>query len=238
MKDAIDKGALALFGEKYGDAVRMIKFGKSRELCGGTHVDNTNEIWHFKILSESSVASGIRRIEAITNDAVKDYFKTQDKELSKIKRIFKNSINPAESVIRLHDENVKLKKQVEALLKEKAKFMVGDLVNQIENINGVNFLAVTLDLDPKLIKDVMFDLGSKTENLFFIAGTKNGEKALLTCYVAKNLVKEKGLNAGTIVRELGKYIQGGGGGQPFFATAGGKKPNGIAEALEKAKDYL
>ena len=238
MQDAIDKGALAFFGEKYGDAVRMIEFGKSKELCGGTHVDNTNDIWHFKILSESSVASGIRRVEAITNDAVKDYFKSQDKELSKIKSTFKNPTNPVESIIKLHDENTKLKKQVEALLKEKAKFMVVDLVNKIEHINGVNFLATTLDLDPKSIKDIMFDLGSKTENLFFVAGTKNGEKALLTCYVAKNLVQEKNLNAGTIVRELGKYIQGGGGGQPFFATAGGKNPNGIAEALEKAKEYL
>ncbi len=238
MQKAIDKGALALFGEKYGDAVRMIKFGKSRELCGGTHVKNTGDIWHFKIVSESAIASGIRRIEAITNDAVKDYFTNQDKEFKKIKSLFKNPTNPVQSVANLQEENAKLKKEVEALLKEKAKSVTGDLANQIIKINGINFLSTTLDLDPKSIKDLMFDLGTKTENLFFIVGSKNGEKAMLSCYISKSLVDLKGLHAGTIVRELGKYIQGGGGGQPFFATAGGKNIDGIPEALEKAKKYL
>ena len=238
MQKAIDKGALALFGEKYGDAVRMIKFGKSRELCGGTHVKNTGDIWHFKIVSESAIASGVRRIEAITNDAVKEYFTKQDKEYKQIKAVFKNPTNTVQSVINLQEENLKLKKEVEALLKEKAKSLSGNLVNQVEQINGVNFLATTLELDAKSIKDVMFDLGKKVNDLFFIVGSKNGEKAILSCYISKSLVESKNLNAGTIVRELGKYIQGGGGGQPFFATAGGKNTNGIAEALEKAKVYL
>ncbi len=238
MQKAIDKGALALFGEKYGDAVRMIKFGKSRELCGGTHVKNTGDIWHFKIISEGAVASGIRRIEAITNDAVKDYFTKQDKEFKQIKSAFKNPKDTVQSVFNLQDENIKLKKQIEALIKEKAKFVAQDLSNQIQEINGVNFLATTLDLDAKSIKDLMFDLGNKTENLFFIVGSKNGEKALLSCYISKNLVETKELHAGTVVRELGKLIQGGGGGQPFFATAGGKNPDGIDAALEKAKEYL
>ena len=238
MQKAIDKGALALFGEKYGDAVRMIKFGKSRELCGGTHVKNTGDIWHFKIVSESAIASGVRRIEAITNDAVKEYFTKQDKEYKQIKAVFKNPTNTVQSVINLQKENLKLKKEVEALLKEKAKSLSGNLVNQVEQINGVNFLATTLELDAKSIKDVMFDLGKKVNDLFFIVGSKNGEKAILSCYISKSLVESKNLNAGTIVRELGKYIQGGGGGQPFFATAGGKNTNGIAEALEKAKAYL
>jgi len=238
MQKAIDKGALALFGEKYGDAVRMIKFGKSRELCGGTHVNNTGDIWHFKITSENAIASGIRRIEAITNDAVKDYFTNQDKEYKQIKSVFKNPTNTVQSVINLQEENAKLKKEVEALLKEKAKSVTGDLANQIVDMNGVNFLSTTLDLDPKSIKDLMFDIGNKTKNLFFIVGSKNGEKAMLSCYISKSLVETKGLHAGTIVRELGKYIQGGGGGQPFFATAGGKNVDGIPEALEKAKEYL
>jgi len=238
MGKAIDKGALALFGEKYGDAVRMIKFGKSRELCGGTHVKNTGDIWHFKIISESAIASGIRRIEAITNDAVKDYFTKQDKEFKQIKSVFKNPKDTVQSVFNLQDENTKLKKQIEALLKEKAKFVAQDLSNQIEVVNGVNFLATTLDLDPKSIKDLMYEIGNKTENLFFIVGSKNGEKALLSCYISKTLVETKDLHAGTVVRELGKYIQGGGGGQAFFATAGGKNVDGIAEALEKAKEYL
>ncbi len=238
MKKAIDKGALALFGEKYGDAVRMIKFGKSRELCGGTHVKNTSDIWHFKIVSEGAVASGIRRIEAITSDAVKDYYSLQDKELKKIKTVFKNPKDTLQSVLSLQDENSKLKKQIEGLMKEKAKSVTGDLANQITVINGVNFLATTLDLDPKSIKDLMFDLGTKTKDLFFIVGSKNGEKAMLSCYISKTLVETKDLHAGTVVRELGKFINGGGGGQAFFATAGGKNIEGIAEALEKAKDYL
>lgn len=238
MKRALDKGALALFGEKYGDAVRMIKFGKSRELCGGTHIKNTSDIWHFKIVSEGAVAAGIRRIEAITSDAVKDYYSVQDKELKKIKQAFKNPKDAVQSVLNLQDENSKLKKQIETLMKEKAKSVASDLTNKIEKINGVNFLATTLDLDPKSIKDLMFEIANKTDNLFFITGSKNGEKALLSCYISKNLVESKNLHAGTVVRELGKLINGGGGGQAFFATAGGKNPNGIAEALEKAKEYL
>ena len=238
MKKAIDKGALALFGEKYGDAVRMIKFGKSRELCGGTHVKNTSDIWHFKIVSEGAVAAGIRRIEAITSDAVKDYYSVQDKELKEIKTVFKNPKDTLQSVLSLQDENSKLKKQIESLMKEKAKLVTGNLANQIKVINSVNFLATSLDLDPKSIKDLMFDLGNKTKDLFFIVGSKNGEKAMLSCYISKNLVESKGLHAGTVVRELGKFINGGGGGQAFFATAGGKNIDGIDTALEKAKEYL
>jgi len=238
MKKAIEKGAMALFGEKYGDAVRMIKFGKSKELCGGTHVENTGDIWHFKIRSESAIASGIRRIEAITSDAVKDYYAVQDKEFTKIKLAFKNPKDTVQSVLSLQDENSKLKKQIESLMKEKAKFVTGDLVNQVTEINGVNFLATTLDLDAKSIKDLMFDLGTKVDNLFFVVGTKSEGKAGLSCYIAKNLVADKNLNAGTVVRELGKLINGGGGGQPFFATAGGKNPDGVDKALEQAKSYL
>lgn len=238
MKKAIKEGAMALFGEKYGDAVRMIEFGKSKELCGGTHVDNTGDIWHFKIISEGAIASGIRRIEAITSDAVKDYYATQDKEYAKIKLAFKNPINPVQTVLNLQGENTKLKKQIESLMKEKASFIKGDLINKISEINGVNFLATTLDLDAKAIKDVMFDMGSKIDNLFFIAGTKNEDKALLTCYISKNLVDTKDLDAGKVVRELGKLIHGGGGGQPFFATAGGRNPDGINTALENAKRYI
>ncbi len=238
IKKAIEQGAMALFGEKYGDAVRMIQFGNSKELCGGTHVKNTNEIWHFKITQETAVASGIRRIEAITNDAVKNYYAFQDKEYGKIKLAFKNPVDTVQSVLNLQDENSKLKKQIEGLQKEKSQFVKADLVNQTIVINGVNFLSATLDLDAKSIKDLMFDIGNKINDLFFIIGSKNNGKAGLTCYISKNLVADKNLHAGTVVRELGKYIQGSGGGQAFFATAGGKNPDGISEALEKAKTYL
>jgi len=237
-QEALDKGALALFGEKYGDTVRAIQFGNSVELCGGTHVQNTNDIWHFKIVSESAIAAGIRRIEAITGDATKDFYFENNRVFYEIKDILKHPKSPQKAIIDLQEENTSLKKQIEQLLKDKAKNMKGDLINDVEAINGVNFLAKKLDIDAKSLKDLAFELGDKVENLFFIAGTENSGKAGLTCFIAKNLVEEKNLNAGQVVRELGKLIQGGGGGQPFFATAGGKNPAGIEEALEKAKEYI
>jgi alanyl-tRNA synthetase len=239
MELAVEKGAIALFGEKYGDSVRIVQFGKSMELCGGTHVKNTSDIWHFKITSESAIASGIRRIEAITSDAVKDFYAMQNKEYSLVKSILKNSPNPVKAIEQLQDENTTLKKQIEELMKDKASNLKATLKSEIEKINGVNFIAKKIDLDQNNIKDLAFELGNEVENLFFFVATSQAkDKAMLTCYIAKNLVEEKGLNAGQVVRELGKLIHGGGGGQPFFATAGGKNPGGIPKALESAKDYL
>ncbi|WP_299434399.1 alanine--tRNA ligase [uncultured Aquimarina sp.] len=235
---AIVEGAIALFGEKYGDAVRAIRFGESMELCGGIHVQNTSDIWHFKITSESAVAAGIRRIEAITSDAAKEYFTTQSEAFSEVKAVLKNPKNPIKAIIALQEENSNLKKQIEGLLKDKAKNLKGDFKSEFQEINGIQFLAKKVDLDPAGIKDLSFELGGEIENAFMLFGANNNGKALLSCYISKNLVEEKGLNAGQVVRELGKYIQGGGGGQPFFATAGGKNPSGIEEALEKAKQYL
>ncbi|WP_036156464.1 alanine--tRNA ligase [Maribacter forsetii] len=238
MKAAIADGAMALFGEKYGDAVRTIRFGQSIELCGGTHVKNTGDIWQFKIKSEGAVAAGIRRIEAITGDAVKDLHVDNDKLLSKIKVVLGNTQDPVKSVSSLQEENSSLKKQVAELLKDKAKNLKGDLLSELKEVNGVQFLAKEVDLDAAGIKDLSFEMGSNKDNLFLLFGTEQNGKALLSCYISKELVAAKGLNAGTIVRELGKYIQGGGGGQPFFATAGGKNPGGIADALAQAKSYL
>ncbi|MEP2281036.1 alanine--tRNA ligase [Maribacter sp.] len=238
MKTAIADGAMALFGEKYGDAVRTIRFGQSIELCGGTHVKNTGDIWQFKIKSEGAVAAGIRRIEAITGDAVKDLHVDNDKLLSKIKGVLGNTQDPVKSVSSLQEENSSLKKQVAELLKDKAKNLKGDLLSELKEVNGVQFLAKKIDLDAAGIKDLSFEMGSNKDNLFLLFGTEQNGKALLSCYISKELVASKELNAGTIVRELGKYIQGGGGGQPFFATAGGKNPGGIDEALSKAESYL
>ncbi|NQX84524.1 MAG: alanine--tRNA ligase [Flavobacteriaceae bacterium] len=238
MDQAISDGAMALFGEKYGDTVRSIRFGQSIELCGGTHVKNTGDIWHFKIRSESAIASGIRRIEAITNDAVKDFYFETNKAFFEIKEMLNNVKDPVKSVGDLKQENTDLKKQIEALLKDKTKYLKGTLKAEIQDINGVNFLAKEVDLDPAGIKDLAFEIGGEVDNLFVLFGANNKGKAILSCYVSKNLVEEKSLNAGQIVRALGKYIQGGGGGQPFFATAGGKNPDGIAEALSAAKAYL
>ncbi|RPD95870.1 alanine--tRNA ligase [Aureibaculum marinum] len=237
IQEALNEGAMALFGEKYGDSVRAIRFGKSIELCGGTHVSHTGEIWHFKIISESASAAGIRRIEAITNTAVGYYFENIDKDYQAIKQTLKNSKNPVKAIEQLQQENNNLKKQIEQLLKDKASNLKNELKHKVEEINGINFISAEINLDANSIKDLAFQLGGEIDNLFFIAGSNNGGKAILTIYISKNITNDK-LHAGTIVRELGKLIQGGGGGQPFFATAGGKNPNGIKEALTKAKEFI
>ena len=237
-EEAIAEGAMSLFGEKYGDTVRAIRFGKSIELCGGTHVKNTADIWHFKIVSEGAVAAGIRRIEAITNDAVKDFYFENNRAYFEMRDLLNNAKEPVKALQNLQEENTGLKKQIETLLKEKAATIKGELKSELEDINGIQFLAKKLDLDAGGLKDVAFELGSQFDNLFLLFATEQNGKALLSCYISKELVASKGLNAGQVVRELGKYIQGGGGGQPFFATAGGKNPAGIDEALKNAKKYL
>ena len=238
MQQAIDDGAMALFGEKYGDTVRAVRFGQSIELCGGTHVKNTGDIWHFKIVSEGAVASGIRRIEAITSDAVKEFYFENNTAYFEMRDLLNNAKEPVKALQSLQNENTTLKKQIEGLLKDKAKAIKGDLKSEIIEVNGINFLAKKLDLDAAGIKDVCFELGSQFDDLFLLFAAENDGKAILSCYISKELVATKNLNAGTVVRELGKYIQGGGGGQPFFATAGGKKPEGIEEALKAAEVYL
>ncbi len=238
MEKAIEEGAMALFGEKYGDTVRAVRFGKSIELCGGTHVDNTGDIWHFKIISEGAVAAGIRRIEAITNDAVKDFYSENNSVYSEMKKLLNNAKEPVKALQNLQEENSELKKQVESLLKEKASSIKSELKNELTVVNGVRFLAKKIDLDASGIKDVCFELGSQFDDLFLLFAAENDGKAILSCYISKEVVASKNLNAGTIVRELGKYIQGGGGGQPFFATAGGKKPDGIEEALKAGRRFI
>ena len=235
---ALDEGAIALFGEKYGDTVRTIKFGSSVELCGGTHVENTKDIWHFILLHEGAVASGIRRIEAITGEFAKDFFISNSNKFKEVKKVLQNTKDPLKSIVTLQEENSDLKKQIQTLLKEKGKNLKTDLKNEISEMNGINFLAKQVDLDANGIKDISFELGGEIDNLFLLLGTNQNGKALLSCYISKSLVASKNLDAGKIIRELGTYIQGGGGGQPFFATAGGKNPDGLSEALSKGKDYI
>ncbi len=237
-EQALEEGAIALFGEKYGDLVRMIKFGDSVELCGGTHVANTSEIWHFKIVSEGAVAAGIRRIEAITSEAAKDFFESQLITFGEMKEVLKNAVDPIKAIQTLQDENASLKKQIEALLKDKAKNMKGELAAAFQEVNGVKFLAQQVDLTAEGAKDLVYELGNLGNNIFIVLATVNEDKPMLTCYISKELVADKNLNAGQVVRELGKYIQGGGGGQPFFATAGGKNAAGVSEALEKAIEFV
>ncbi|MHC5201850.1 alanine--tRNA ligase [Myroides sp. LJL119] len=235
---AVNQGAMALFGEKYGDSVRTIGFGKSIELCGGTHVENTADIWQFKIISEAAVAAGIRRIEAITNLQARNYYNEQEASLDRVKKALKNPQDTLKAVVSLQEENAKLKKQVEALLKEKARHLKEELKSQITLVKDVEFLAVEVDLDATSIKDLLFDLGKEFPNLYAVLATVNQDKPMLSCYVSKAIVESKDLNAGNIVRNLGKYIQGGGGGQAFFATAGGKDVNGIPQVIEHAKDFI
>jgi len=238
IKEAMEQGAMALFGEKYGDTVRTVRFGQSIELCGGTHVKNTGDIWHFKITSEGAVAAGIRRIEAITSDAVKDFYFKNNRTLFEVKDALNNVQDPVKAVVALQEENAQLKKQVEGLLKDKAKGLKTELLGELTDFNDVKFLSKKIDLDAAGIKDLSFEMGQKMDNLFLLLASEKDGKAILSCYISKELAFERNLNAGTIVRELGKYIQGGGGGQPFFATAGGKNPAGIPEALDKVKEYL
>ncbi|WP_203969903.1 alanine--tRNA ligase [Capnocytophaga stomatis] len=237
IQQAMDAGAMALFGEKYGDKVRMIQFGESKELCGGTHVKNTGDIWYFKILSEGAVASGIRRIEAITQEAALAYFKEQEAIVGRLRQLVKNTQDPLKAVENLQEENARLQKELENLKKEQAKNLKSNLKNEFKEVNGVAFLSQKVNLDIANLKDLAFQLGNEVPNAFILFGSEQDGKALLLCYISKDLVAEKGLDAGKVVRELGKYIHGGGGGQPFFATAGGKNPAGIEEALKEAEKY-
>ena len=189
------------------------------------------------VKTPGAVASGIRRIEAITNDAVKDFYFENNRQFFEMKDILNNAQEPVKALQALQDENTALKKQLEQLLKDKANNLKSDLKSELEEINGVQFLAKQVDLDANGIKNVAFELGSEFKNLFLLFGANVNGKAILTCYVSKEIVSDK-LNAGTIVRELGKHIHGGGGGQPFFATAGGKNPAGLDEAIKNALNFI
>ncbi|MDX6183122.1 alanine--tRNA ligase [Flavobacterium sp. Fl-77] len=238
IKEALDKGAMALFGEKYGDSVRMIEFGESKELCGGIHVKNTAEIWHFKIISEGAVAAGIRRIEAITGDAVKNFYQNQENTLAEIKETLKNPQDVLKSVASLQDDNAKLKKQIEQLLKEKVGALKSELEKDFKEVNGVNFLAKQVDLSMASTKDLASALGSSKADSFVFLASIEEDLPNIHCYIAKELVASKSLNANAVIKELGKYIEGNGGGQPFFASGKGKNAAGIAEALAKAVEFV
>ncbi|NPA46751.1 MAG: alanine--tRNA ligase [Chlorobi bacterium] len=240
-KEAVEKeGAMAFFGEKYGDTVRVIRFGDHAELCGGTHVDNTKDIWHFKILSESSVASGIRRIEAITADALKDYYQQADRQLQEVKKRLKNPPDVVNAVEHLTEEVRQLRKENEALRKDKAQMLLQNMKDEAKQIGPARFVARKTDLDQASIKELLFRNFGQTEDMVVLLATEDKEKgkAGLTLFISKPLTEKYGLDAGQIVREAAKLIHGGGGGQKFFATAGGKNPGGIPKALERAEKIL
>lgn len=237
MKKAEEMGAMALFGEKYGDTVRAIQFGSSVELCGGIHVEATGQIGLFKISSEGAVAAGIRRIEAITAEKAMNFYNEQLETIQSLRELIKNQ-DVLKGVQSLLSENQSLSKQVAKMTQAQAGNVKGDLLKAMENINGVNFIGAQVDLDAKAIKNLAFELKKEQDNLLLILGAANGDKATITIVVSESLAESKGLHAGNMVRELAQEIKGGGGGQPFFATAGGKDASGIPNALEKAKGYL
>jgi alanyl-tRNA synthetase len=238
IQQALDEGAMALFGEKYGDNVRAIKFGESMELCGGIHVKNTAEIWHFKIVSEGAVAAGIRRIEAITSDAVKSHFALQENTLDEVKNALKNPQDVLRAVNSLQDDNAKLKKQIEQLLKDKVEGLKNNLISEFQVVNEINFLAKQVDLNFGSTKDLAQALGTSRENSFVVLASIEDDMPNIHCYISKELVANKGLNANVVIKELGKYIDGNGGGQPFFASGKGKNVTGVKETLELAKSFI
>ena len=237
-QQAIDSGATALFGEKYGDTVRTIRFGESVELCGGTHVANTAELWHFTITAESAVASGIRRIEAVTSDEAKKRVYEQADMVDQLKVQLKNPKNLVQSVQTLQDENTKLRKEIELLNKQFVQQLISELENNIIIQNGKSVLLKEVQLDASGMKDALFQLGQNRNDLVAVLASRKNDKPVLSCYVSKALAEGGNVTANAIIKEIGQYIQGGGGGQPFFATAGGKNPDGVPKALEAAKAFI
>ena len=231
IKEAIDKGAMALFGEKYGDSVRMIQFGSSKELCGGTHVKNTSEIGHFKINSESSVAAGIRRIEAISGDKSEEYFNNLEKQVVELSQLLKSK-DVVRSIEKLIEENAALKSEVDVLKKEKAKGEIGDWKGAYEQKGDKLLLVKKTSLDAGSVKDIVFQLKKEIPTSITIILSDADGKPMITVGVSDDLA---GIyQAGALIKELAKEIQGGGGGNPGFATAGGKNLDGLENAYQKA----
>jgi alanyl-tRNA synthetase len=238
---AISSGVTALFGEKYGDFVRVITFDAafSKELCGGTHVKATGQIGYFKIVSESAVAAGVRRIEAITGIAAQNYINEQTRLVQQVKELLKNPKDVTKSIETLLEENARLKKEIEKSVLEKSSGLKDELAKKAENINDINFIAQKVELpNADAIKNLAYNLKDIVTDLFLVLAADINGKPNITVMIAENLVKEKGLHAGNIVKELAKEVKGGGGGQPFFATAGGSDVSGIDNALAKAKTFI
>ena len=233
IEEAKELGAIALFGEKYGDHVRVIQFGSSVEFCGGTHVAATGSIGMIKIMSESSVAAGVRRIEAFTGVKVEEMLDTIQDTLSDLKALFNNAPDLGIAIRKYIDENAGLKKQLEDFMKEKEVALKERLLKNVQEIHGIKVVKFCAPMPAETIKNIAFQLrGEITESFFFVAGTIDHAKPMLTVMISDNLVAG-GLKAGDLVREAAKLIQGGGGGQPHFATAGGKNPDGLNAAIEK-----
>ncbi|NDV47756.1 alanine--tRNA ligase [Paludibacter sp. 221] len=236
--EAQGMGAMALFGEKYGEKVRVVRFGSSVELCGGTHVNSTGQIGMLRIVSENSIAAGVRRIEAITASKLEEMFDMQQDMMASVRELFNNTPSLVTAVQKTIEENADLKKQLEDFMREKIVSLRDKVLSNVEEINGIKVIHLNLEAAPDMIKTLAFQIRNVvSENLFFVAGSVNDGKPSLTVLLSDDLVA-KGLNAVNIAREAAKEIQGGGGGQPFFAAAGGKNPSGIEKAIAKALEAI
>ncbi|MBU2019135.1 MAG: alanine--tRNA ligase [Bacteroidetes bacterium] len=238
IEEAQKLGAMALFGEKYGDTVRMIQFGESKELCGGTHAPNTGKIGLFKLTSEGAVAAGVRRIEAITGPNAEAYFRDCDEQVNQLKQLLKSPKGIVDGVENLIQKNQALQNEIDALKKAQAMQVKAILKEKITQENGFHALYETVDLDANSIKDILFQFKGEFVSFVGVLGGRDGEKCSINILFSDNLVNEKQWNAGNLVRSAAKHIQGGGGGQPFFATAGGKNPSGISAAIQEIKESI
>ena len=238
IQEAKSMGATALFGEKYGEEVRVIKFNDSLELCGGTHISSTNEIGMFTIISESAVASGIRRIEAICGDEADRYFRDRSLKYEAASNLLKKPKNLEQSIQDLVDKNQILNKKIESFQKDLSKRIKADLKNKIIAVNGVNFLGASVELTSSSVKDILFQLKSEQSNFVGIIGNIEDSKCGMHVIISENLVAEKDWNASAWIKEISNIIQGGGGGQAFYASAGGKNSNGIPQAINELKKKL
>ena len=233
IEKAKELGAIALFGEKYGDEVRVVQFGSSIEFCGGTHVSATGKIGMVKILSESSVAAGVRRIEAITGAKVEEMMDTIEDTLNELRQLFNNAPDLKVAIRKYIEENAGLKKQMEAFMKEKEALVKSKLIGNAKDVHGVKVIKAVLPIPADSVKNIAFQLkGEFPTNLFVAIGSTDNGKPMLTVAVSEDLVAT-GINAGKLVREAAKLIQGGGGGQAHFATAGGKNADGLSAAVDK-----
>ena len=238
INEAKESGAMMLFGEKYGEEVRTIQFGDSIELCGGIHVNSTSEIGNFKILSESSISAGIRRIEAISSSKADEYIASKISIFDEVSDLLKNPNNVVKAIQDLQQENQRFLKLIENYKKEKLNSIKSDLISSSELINDINFIGFKSDLDADSLKKLAFDLKGELSNLFLVLISNANNKPLISIMIDDSLVKLKDWNAGKIIRELAKEIKGGGGGQAFFATAGGSDLSGLDNVIPKAKKIL
>jgi alanyl-tRNA synthetase len=239
MDEARNMGAMALFGEKYGEKVRVVKFGNSVELCGGTHVNNTGNIGLIKITSEGAIAAGVRRLEAVTGERAEEYVNEKLDSVEDISSTLKSTGDIRESVEKLLAENAELKKNIEKFQKRMADIILIGLENKAVMINGIRFLSGVIEsASADQMKTIAFDIRKSSDNSVLVIGSSVSGKANLVVMVSDRLVSERNINAAAIIKEISEQIDGGGGGQPFLATAGGKKPEGLQAAIKKAEEFL